>query len=165
MINIMFLGKKEPYLKKREVEIKMKNILVSITFEVENKILIEKAVEIAEKFYAKIWIVHIAAPEPEFVGYDVGPQYIRDDRAKELRKEHKLIQQYAEELKARNIESESLLIQGATVEMILEETQKLNIDLLIIGHHEHGLLYEAFVGSTAPGVVKKSKVPVLIVPL
>ena len=62
----------------------MKNILVTVNFEEkETNLLIAKAVELAEKFGSKIWLIHIAAPDPEFVGYEVGPQYIRDHRADE----------------------------------------------------------------------------------
>ena len=51
------------------------------------KILIDKAIEMAKAFDSKIWLLHVAAPEPEFIGFGVGPQYIRDTRAEELRKE------------------------------------------------------------------------------
>ena len=47
----------------------MKNILVTVNFEEkETNILINKAVELAEKFGSKIWLIHIAAPDPDFVG-------------------------------------------------------------------------------------------------
>jgi len=49
--------------------------------------------------------------------------------------------------------------------MIIEESKKLNIDLIIAGHHEHGFFYNAFVGSVSAQIIKKSKIPVLIVPL
>lgn len=70
----------------------MKNILVTIDFEEKGQVLIEKAAELAEKFNAKLWLVHVAAPDPDFIGYDVGPQYVRDVLAKDLRNEHKLLQ-------------------------------------------------------------------------
>ena len=49
--------------------------------------------------------------------------------------------------------------------MIIEESKKLNADLIIAGHHEHGFFYNAFVESVSAEVIKKSKIPVLIVPL
>ncbi len=143
----------------------MKNILVTIDIEENAILLIEKAAQIAEKFNSKVWIVHIAAPDPDFVGYEVGPQYIRDSKAEELRKEHKLIQEYSEDLRARGIDAEGLLIQGATREMILLESQKLNIDLIIIGHHENSILYKIFAGSVASSVIEHSKIPVLTIPI
>lgn len=143
----------------------MKNILVTIDFITNEQILIDKAFQLAEKFDSKIWLIHIAAPDPDFVGYEVGPQYIRDSRASELRKEHKLLQEHANALKVKGINAEGLLVQGPTVEMILKETVKLNIDLIIVGHHKHNFIYNAFVDSVSRETVKNSKIPVLVVPL
>lgn len=143
----------------------MKNILVSIDFNNHEKSLIDKAIEMAKAFDSKIWLLHVAAPEPEFIGFGVGPQYIRDSRADELRKEHRLLSDYTDIIRLENQECEGLLINGATIEMILEEAQKLAIDLIIIGHHDHNFLYKAFFGSVASGVIKKSNIPVLVVPL
>lgn len=143
----------------------MKNILVTVDFDKGETLLIEKAFQMANAFGSKLWLMHIAAPDPDFVGYDVGPEYIRDSRASELRKEHRQIQAYSETLKKRGVESEGLLVQGATIEMIIKESKKLNVDLIIAGHHEHGFFYKAFVGSVSAEIIKKSKIPVLIIPL
>ncbi len=143
----------------------MKNILVTIDFNKNEKLLIDKAFQLAESFDSKLWLMHIAAPDPDFVGYEVGPQYIRDSRASDLRKEHRLLQEYTTTLKKKGVDSEGILVQGATIEMIIEESKKLNIDLIIAGHHEHGFFYNAFVESVSAKVIKKSKIPVLIVPL
>ena len=76
----------------------MKNILVAIDFKGNEKLLIDKAYEFAKAFEAKIWLLHIAAPNPDYVGYEAGPQYIRDNRATELKEEHKLLETYANNL-------------------------------------------------------------------
>jgi len=143
----------------------MKNILVTIDFDKNEKLLIDKAFQLAESFDSKLWLIHIAAPDPDFVGYEVGPQYIRDSRASNLRKEHKLLQEYSTTLKKKGVESEGILLQGATIETIIEESKKLNVDLIIAGHHEHGFFYNAFVENVSAQIMKKSKIPVLIVPL
>lgn len=143
----------------------MKNILVTIDFDKESGLLIDKAFELAMHFKSKIWILHIAEPEPDFIGYAVGPQYIRDHRAEELREEHKILQKYAEELRQKGVDAEGLLIQGPTIEMIIEESVKLNTDLIIAGHHKHGFFYNAFVGSVSTEIIKESNIPVLIIPL
>ncbi|WP_033960357.1 universal stress protein [Psychroserpens jangbogonensis] len=143
----------------------MKNILVTVDFNRNEQLLVDKAFQLAERFDSKIWLIHIAAPNPDFVGYEVGPQCIRDNRASELRKEHKLLQEQSNELNKKGVKAEGLLIQGATIEMIMEESKKLNVDLIFAGHHEHSFLYKAFVGSVSGKILKKSKIPVLIVPL
>ena len=142
----------------------MKNILVCVDFLEGDKILIEKSSELVKPFGSKIWLIHIAAPDPDFVGYEVGPQYIRDSRAEELRKEHKQLIEYANHLKENGIDAEGLLIQGATVDMIIKESKKLNIDLIIAGHHNHNFLYNALVGSASAKILRNSKIPILIIP-
>ena len=143
----------------------MENILVAVDLDESSQVLVEKAAELAEKFSSKVWILHIADPEPDFVGNKVGPQYIRDLRVKELVQEHQLVKKYTDYLHAKNINADGLLIAGATVQLILEKVEELKIDLVVIGHHHHNLMYQIFTGSTLTVVVKKSKVPVLIVPL
>jgi nucleotide-binding universal stress UspA family protein len=143
----------------------MKNILVTIDFKKGDQLLIDKAFQFAEKFSSKIWLMHIAAPDPDFVGYSVGPEYIRENRATELREEHKILQEYSKTLNNNGADAEALLIQGPTIEMIIEESKKLHIDLIIAGHHEHGFFYNAFTGSVSGDLIKKSKIPVLIIPL
>jgi nucleotide-binding universal stress UspA family protein len=143
----------------------MKNILVTIDLNNNETLLIDKALEMAKAFDAKIWLLHVASPEPEFVGFGVGPQYVRDTRAAELRQEHRLMEDYTNLIKLEDQECEGLLIRGATIEMILKEAEKLEIDLIITGHHDHGLLYKAFFGSVASLLIKKVNIPILLVPL
>jgi nucleotide-binding universal stress UspA family protein len=143
----------------------MENILVSIDFDGSEKLLMEKAFQFGKAFNSKIWLVHIAAPDPDFIGLDVGPQYIRDSRAEELRAEHKQLQKFADQLTQKGVKAEGLLVQGATIEMVMKEAKKLKVDLIMAGHHKHNFLYKAFVGSVSSSIIEESKIPVLIVPI
>lgn len=143
----------------------LKNILLAVDLKSSDQHLADYAGTLAEKFNSKIWIVHVAAPDPDFVGYEVGPTYIREMRAEELRTEHRKLQQLAENFQAKSIDAESLLIQGPTVDILKEEINKLHIDLLIMGARHHTALYEVFVGHTSVKIIKDIPIPVLIVPL
>ena len=143
----------------------MKNILVAIDFDQSESLLIDKAYALAQAFHSKVWLLHVAPPDPDFVGYKIGPQYISDSVATELREEHRALQKFASQLNDKGINSEALLIQGGTIEIIIEESKKLNIDLIITGHHKHGFIYNALVGSTSIDIINDSKIPVLIVPI
>lgn len=143
----------------------MKNILVALDFKDSSQKLMNIAEAMALSFNAKLWLVHIAAPEPEYIGYQVGPQYVRNNRAAELKAEHKILVDYVNDLHKKHIAAQSLLIEGGTVKMIHEESERLNADLVIVGHHKHGAFYKAFVGSTDSEIVKRTTVPVMIVPL
>jgi nucleotide-binding universal stress UspA family protein len=143
----------------------MKNILVALDIQPSDSLLLAQASFLAEKCGAKIWMVHVAAPDPDFVGFEMGPKYIRDFVADELREDHRQLQTYASDLQQRSFEAEGLLIQGPTIDMIEAEVKKLNIDLLILGSHKHGFLYETFIGNTAMRIIKELSIPVMIVPL
>ena len=144
---------------------KFKNILVAVDFNDAVGELMSYAESIAEKFGAKIWVVHVAAPDPDFVGFDAGPQYIRDMRADELRDEHKELQQIQDMFIDKKIESDALLIQGSTVETVLEEAKKLKADILIVGTHKHSFFYNLFTESVSVELFKNSEIPVLSIPI
>lgn len=143
----------------------MKNILVSIDFDDKEHILVDKALEFGKAFNSKVWLIHIAAPDPDFIGYEVGPQYIRDTLAEELRDEHKSIQKFADKLIAQGVKAEGLMVQGPTIEMIIKEAKKLKTDMIIAGHNKRNFLYKAFVGSISEDIIKEVNIPVLVVPL
>jgi nucleotide-binding universal stress UspA family protein len=53
---------------------------------------------------------------------------------------------------------------GAVVEEILSQADSLSADLIVMGTHGHGAMYNLLVGSTTKGVLKRSTRPVLLVP-
>ena len=142
----------------------MKNILVGLDFHDNTDQLIDKAVSMAKAFGAKIWLYHIANQQPDFLGYDGGSQYLRDHRAQELKEEHKTIGNWASIIEEEGLEAEGLLITGQPVTTILDKAKELNIDLIICGHHEHSKVYELFIGSRSAKLIRKSKIPVMVIP-
>ncbi|MFD1095047.1 universal stress protein [Salegentibacter chungangensis] len=141
------------------------NILVAIDFNDAVGDLLGYAESIAEKYGSKIWIVHVAEPEPDFVGYEPGPQYIRDMKAEEFQEEHRTLQSLTETFIDKSIPSEALLIQGSTVDTVMEEAEKLNCDLLVLGTHKHSFLHNLLGESVSLEILKKSSFPMLTVPI
>jgi len=143
----------------------LKNILVAVDFNDAVGELLGYAEGLAEKFGAKVWVVHVAEPDPDFVGYNTGPQYIRDFKAEEFRDEHKNLQNICKTFLGEEIENEALLIQGSTVETVLEEAKKLKTDLLIVGTHKHSFLHNLLQESVSLELLKKGNIPVLAIPI
>jgi nucleotide-binding universal stress UspA family protein len=52
---------------------------------------------------------------------------------------------------------------GAPVDLIIEESEAGNYDLIVMGSHGHGPVRAAMMGDTVLHVVKRSKIPVLVV--
>ena len=142
----------------------IKNILAPIDFSDVTDEVIKSAAQFAKAFAAKLWIVHVAAPDPDFVGYDVGPQHVREWRADTLRREHKVIQDEKKKLERDGLDVEGLLIQGPVIETILKEASKVKADLIVAGSHGRGALFKLLMGSVCEGLVKKTSRPILIIP-
>ncbi len=63
------------------------------------------------------------------------------------------------------VEPEVAVRAGEPVEQIVDEARENNADLIVVGARGHNILDEILVGSVARGVVKKSPVPVMTIPL
>lgn len=142
----------------------MKTMLVPVDFSDVTAALLEAAASQSKAFGAKVVILHVAEPEPEFIGYEPGPQSVRDAVARQLVSEHKQTHDLQQQLIAQDIDATALVIQGYPVERILAEAEKLKADLIIMGSHGHGALRHLLVGSVTEGVMRRAQCPVLVVP-
>ena len=142
----------------------MRQILVPVDFSPVTAAVVEHAAQLAESFAAEIALLHVAAPDPDFVGYETGPETVREHVAADLRSEHRELQSVAEALRARGLRAHAVSVQGSTVETILERAERISADLIVVGSHGHGALYRALVGSVSEGVIRGARCPVLLVP-
>ncbi len=140
------------------------NILAPIDFSDVTDAVVEKAGQLARALDAKVWLIHAAVPEPDFVSYEVGPEYIRDSAARHLREEHKMLGQYQDNLRTDGVDVTAMLVPGEAVGKILQEADRLKADWIVLGSHGHGALHNLLAGSVCQGVVKKAPCPVVIVP-
>jgi nucleotide-binding universal stress UspA family protein len=142
----------------------MNTILVPVDFSDVTERVISTARTYAQALGARVVLLHVVDPEPEFVGFEPGPITVRAAVAHDLRAEHHRL----EELKRRNetpeVEMSALQIQGPIIAKILEQAAEKNAELIVVGSHGHGALYHLLVGSVTAGVLKGATCPVLIVP-
>jgi len=139
-------------------------ILAAVDFSPVTEQVLQALVRMAATLPARVSLVHVAPPDPAFVGYDTGPEAVRGQVAVELHASHRQLQQLAERLRASGVEVTAMQLQGATVATVLEEADRLGAELIVLGSHGHGAVYDLLVGSVAEGVVRRSTVPVLLVP-
>ena len=145
----------------------MKNILVAIdsceATTVTSPIL-ERTLELARAFSSKVWILHIVPPsrQPPF---NLDNKTLRKEVAAELHREHEFLQQLAQCLRDRDIDATALLVEGATIKTIVKESDRLDIDLIVLGCHKHGLLYGAILDITEDGLLGKCPRPIMFIPV
>lgn len=141
------------------------NILVAIDLSPASTKVIEAARGVADLTGAAVYVLHVAEPDPDFVGYDAGPSVVRKQVTEELHREHRAVQAYAEGLREDGIDATARLIRGPTVSTTLKEADNLDAGMVIIGSHGHGAVYDVLVGSYSAGIIRKSRLPVLVVPV
>ena len=139
-------------------------ILAAIDLSNSTDKVVKEAQKYAQSMSAKVYFLHVAAPDPEFIGYDAGPQSVRDSVSNDFHEEHRQIQGIADDFRKVGLDATALLVQGATVETINAEAVKLGVDMIIVGSHGHGAMYQMLVGSISEGILRNCDVPVLVIP-
>ncbi|HMO52692.1 MAG TPA: universal stress protein [Kiritimatiellia bacterium] len=142
----------------------MNTILVPVDFSDAGPDVMAAAVTMAKAFNASVLLLHVAPPEPEFLGYDPGPQSVRDSVARQCHEAHSRLQAAEKNFSDQGIAVTALLIQGYPVEKILHEAEKHHPFLIVMGSHGHGALRNLLVGSVTEGVMRRATCPVLVVP-
>ena len=112
----------------------------------------------------EIHLLHVTEPDPSFVGLAAGPEEVQHQVANELQHAHDELDALADRLRAKGHTVDTWLVSGPTVQTILEQAEKLDADVIVMGSHGRGKLFDLVVGSVSAGVIRKSPVAVLVVP-
>jgi nucleotide-binding universal stress UspA family protein len=160
----------------------MKRILVPIDFSDATPRVIDLARQLAKGLDAEIHLVHVkdlsAAAVQGTLGYglagmpelapmsgvpvpvfDIMPQPIPEDEGQRSQ-----LAQWQEEIAQSGIKVTLHEPTGAVAEEILNQAGVVKADLIVMGTHGHGAMYNLLVGSATKGVLKRSALPVLLVP-
>jgi nucleotide-binding universal stress UspA family protein len=160
----------------------VKRILVPIDFSDVTPQVIDLARQLAKALDAEIHLVHVkelsATATPGSLGYGLAgmpelapmsgvpvpgfepmPQPIpeSEDEKSKLARWQKEITQDGIKVTLREP-------TGAVAEEILNQADAIEADLIVMGTHGHGAMYNLLVGSTTKGVLKHSSCPVLLLP-
>ncbi len=143
----------------------VKTILVPVDFSDVTSRVAEAASSMATAFQARIILLHVEEPEPDFVGFEAGPQPVRVVVAQEMKSFHQQLDALKSLMSQGGTRDVTAFhVQGPSVEKIVQESATHGADLIVIGSHGHGALYHLLVGSVATGVLKSAACPVLVVP-
>ncbi|PJA95424.1 MAG: universal stress protein [Ignavibacteriales bacterium CG_4_9_14_3_um_filter_34_10] len=139
----------------------IKKILVPIDFSDYSKNALRYAVEFAEIFKAKIFLVYVIEPMIYPTDFSIGQVAIPAvENDLSARAEDELNNLVKTEISGR-IESQIIIKSGKPFIEIIETATELDIDLIIIATHGHTGVEHLLFGSTAEKVVRKAPCPVL----
>lgn len=138
----------------------MKAILVPTNFTASSKNAVEYAAQLCKAWNSKLILLNVfmlPVPVSEFPYMMESTLNIQDEYEKTLALEAaRIFQLYG-------IQTEHLVEQGMPELDIVDIAEEKNVDLIIMGMKEMDGL-EKILGNTVNGVVRKSSVPVLVIP-
>lgn len=141
------------------------------------------AVSVADRFDAEVTVMHILPDSLELFSEEAGidlaehfgeeaAHYInRGDVDQAMKAVHERLEKITSEdyihpeTGGHLMNAQIKVVCGEPADRILEEARSGGYDLIVMGTHGHGGLLEIVLGSVAKEVVKKSQLPVLVVPL
>lgn len=138
------------------------SILVPTDFSRHTDDALEHAVTFGEEYGAEITLLHV----DEFSVSPLGAAQVHDEvvTAYQRRKESFLEEQFARAraaLKGRNVRLRTQVLSGRAYKVIVEESERLQYDLIVIATRGLTHLSSNLIGSTAERVVRLSRQPVL----
>jgi len=150
-------------------------ILVTLDGSEHSVQALRAAIQIARKFNGKLTLVHVYAitvapivvPEPTTLTPSGVPVVTPAEvsRMIEAAREvgQRILDDGEKEVKSENVQVESTLKEGGTVQEITRLAKEGNFDLIVIGAKGVGRLREFLLGSVSEGVMKHAPCPVLVV--
>jgi nucleotide-binding universal stress UspA family protein len=146
----------------------VKKFLVAIDLSDSSRKMLQIAIEETIQDGADMVLVHAFRP-----GIQIGAIY-RDgtlDPIRELEAEMKYEEavefttEWASVARAAGLNVEAIAREGHPAELILEVAEEVGAKRIIMGRHAQGAVANFILGSTADKVVRRSKIPVLVVPI
>ncbi len=169
-------------------KVDVKKILYATDLSENARYAFAYAVSLANLYKASVTMVHVLPEVPALLDQSV-IGYISEERwqaikseqmdeAKEAligkRRDHLAIKealhQFSEDVKQEQpgdgFTTDDIIVQrGNPVEEIIKSAEESNCDLIVMGTHGQSTLEDVMLGSTARRVIRRSKVPVLVVRL
>jgi len=139
---------------------KMK-ILVALKLIESADELMERAMKVASRYEARIYLLHVLHDMPHLSFYYDVYQLWEEFRDKAMKETLKQMNVYIEKLSEKFKDVEPLVAVGEPYEAILEEAERLDVDLIIIGNQGHTGIAKMLHNNVSEKVINLSSRPVL----
>ncbi len=143
-----------------------KTILVPTDFSQSSDMALEKAVDLAEKYNAKVVLLHVVDEKIQqcAADYCLREEDVEHLEEESMKRSKEMLVKEASSLKGpRTVEIDYDLKKGAPAEVILDEQLRTGSDLIIIGSHGSKGIFKHLIGSVTDKVVRAAKAPVMVV--
>lgn len=151
----------------------MKNVLIALDYDPTAQKIAEIGYEMASALEAQVTLLHVVAnevyystraytPIMGFAGFSPA-EPIEGEQTEYLKEAaYTYLQNSKNHLGDTNIRT--MVKEGDFADMIIETAELINADILVLGSHSRRWLEKIVMGSVTENVMKRSRIPLLIVP-
>lgn len=139
----------------------MKTILVPIDFSDATADTLSAASSLAKACSAEILLLHVLPSPENYRAYISGDEKLWEEELVRARRE---LLNHLADLRKIGIPASCRSIGGEPVATIVEVARDSQADVIVMGSHGHGAIYDLLIGSTSSGVLKAAPCPVMFTP-
>jgi len=127
----------------------MRTLLAAVDFSEVSEAVVRLAVREAQLSNGQLHLLHVSQ---------------RSEALSEFEEERNELLSLAARCDVERTQLETEVVHGDPGIEILAAIERVKPDLVVVGSHGHGAIYDAVVGSVAEMLLRKSPCPVLVVP-
>jgi nucleotide-binding universal stress UspA family protein len=140
-------------------------LLAAVDLSKASGYVIEAVHRVALATDAEVYVLHTIIPLPGVAGPEFNPVMEQQEMSGRYLDEQEQLKELVTQLVEADVNATAIMAQGDPVKTILKESERLDAELIVIGSHGHGMMFDALVGSISAGILRKSTIPVLVVPV
>jgi len=141
----------------------IKKVLISMDYDETSQKVAEQGFSMAQAMNAETILLHIISEQPVYYSEY---SYMRELRVDFTGNLEDSTQKFLDKTK-KHLENESIktiIKVGEIAETILETAKELKVDVIVMGSHSRKWLENIIMGSTTENVLKKTSIPLYIIP-
>ena len=142
---------------------KIKKILVAMDYDETSQKVAETGYSMAQALNAEMILLHVISEQPVYYSTYTYMRELRVDIFVDLKKSiHAFLDKAKKYLGDESIKT--IVSEGDIAETILKTAGDLKVDVIVMGSHSRKWLENIILGSEAEVVLKKTTIPLFIVP-
>jgi nucleotide-binding universal stress UspA family protein len=137
----------------------MKTLVSLVDFSDVTPKVLDYTQKLATAFECDVTLVHVVPMGPVVVDFAPPPSSTDDfmNRQRDLTA-------LRDELTARGVNATAQLFEGPILDTVITQLKRLEPDLVVMGSHGHGALYNLLIGGATEGIIRMARWPVMVVP-
>jgi nucleotide-binding universal stress UspA family protein len=142
----------------------VKSILVPVDFSKATELVLQATVTMAKALDARVTLMNVAPREPDVFGHQLTRKVVTEPVPEDVRERYDKLMGCAKWLEDADVIVKPLLVRDDRVRAVIQEVEREDVDLIVMGSHGRGALYRRIMGSVSEGVMREATCPVLIIP-